>query len=326
MEFKYLNTFMTIVREGSFTKAASLLNYTVPAVTFQMQQLEQELSIKLFEKIGRKQVLSPAGEQLIPYAQEALLSVEKMKNLGSALKDLEGTLNLAMAETQLCYRMPSVLREFHKQAPRAKLFLRSMNCYDARDALLNGTIDLGVFYEDVQGTQSLICHEIEACSLSLVASPSTKEAFPDFITPDRHLDVPFLIDESNCIFRQIFEQYLKKKRITLGHTVELWSIPTIKNLVKNDMGISFLPTFTVQHELADGQLCSIETDLMKREITAVCAHHKNKWVSPLMDLFIRLCLKQELSAAGSHAQVQGPFDLQNPHFPVPDLSDLSDSD
>lgn len=291
MEFKYLHTFMTIVQEGSFSKAAGLLNYTQSAITFQMQQLEQELSMKLFEKIGRQMVLSPAGERLVPYAQEVLLSVEKMKSLNTRLEQLEGTLNMAMAETQLCYRLPAVLKKFHEKAPRAKVILRSMNCYEARDALISGSIDLGVFYEDVGGTQhSLTCYEIETCPLTLVASAATKEKFSDFITPDQHLGVPFLIDEPNCIFRQIFEQYLKEKNISLGHTIELWSIPTIKNLVESDMGISYLPTFTVEKELEDGRLRGIETDLRDRTITAVCAHHKNKWISPLMKLFIDLCL------------------------------------
>lgn len=295
MEFKYLNTFITIVQEGSFSKAAGLLGYTQSAITFQVQQLEQELSMKLFEKIGRQMVLSPAGEKLVPYAKEALLSVEKMKSLNTSLSQLEGTLTLAMAETQLCYRLPRVLKKFHEKAPRAKLILRSMNCYEARDALISGSIDLGVFYEDVGGTQSsLICHEIEACPLALVASPSTKALFPDFLTPGQHLDVPFLIDEPNCIFRQIFEDYLKERKITLGHTIELWSIPTIKNLVESDMGISYLPAFTVEQELAEGRLCSIDTALRDRTITAVCAHHKNKWISPLMELFIELCLESRL--------------------------------
>ncbi len=79
--------------------------------------------------------------------------------------------------------------------------------------------------------------------VALVASPETAKAFPDFVTPDRTLPVPFIINEPNCIFRQIFEEYLRKKSIVLDHTIELWSIPTIKNLVKNDVGVSFLPRF-----------------------------------------------------------------------------------
>ena len=67
MELKYLNTFKVIVEEGGFTKAAERLNYTQSTITFQIGQLEQELSVKLFERIGRKMVLTKAGERLIPY-------------------------------------------------------------------------------------------------------------------------------------------------------------------------------------------------------------------------------------------------------------------
>ena len=96
----------------------------------------------------------------------------------------------------------------------------------------------------------------------------------------------FIINETNCIFKQIFERYLQQKSITLGHTIELWSIPTIKNLVKNNIGISYLPKFAVQSELESGELVEIITDVTHSNITAVCAYHKNKWLSPAMKLFI----------------------------------------
>jgi len=104
---------------------------------------------------------------------------------------------------------------------------------------------------------------------------------------------PFNQPESRIrqpIFRQIFEQYLREKNIILDHTIELRSIPTIKNLVKNNVGISYLPTFTVEEELGTGELEAIHTDIGDKTITAVCAHHKNKWLSPLMQLFIDLCV------------------------------------
>ena len=63
MELKYLQTFRTIVDEGGFSKAAKKLNYTQSTITFQIGQLEQELSVRLFEKIGRTMVLTKAGEQ-----------------------------------------------------------------------------------------------------------------------------------------------------------------------------------------------------------------------------------------------------------------------
>lgn len=103
--------------------------------------------------------------------------------------------------------------------------------------------------------------------------------------------MPFIINEKNCIFRQIFEKHLGERSIILDHTIELWSIPTIKNLVKSNVGISYLPKFTVQEELDHGELVEIDTRISGNSISAICAHHENKWVSPLMKAFVDLCLE-----------------------------------
>lgn len=290
MDLKYLYTFRTIVGEGGFNKAAQKLNYTQSTITFQMNQLEQELSTCLFEKIGRKMVLTKAGESLIPYVDEILQSIDKLHSFESDLSEYQGDLRVGVAETQLCYRFPAILKEFHLKAPKARLFLRSMNCYDIRDELLNGTLDIGVFYEDVGGFgSSLVTYEIGTFPTILLASPETQRQFPDFIKPDQVLSLPLVINEPNCIFRQMFEEYLREKSIRLGHTIELWSIPTIKNLVASGVGITYLPLFTVQEELKTEVLKEIGTDMEEPAITAVCGHHKNKWISPLMQLFIDLC-------------------------------------
>ena len=63
MDLKYLETFKTIIEEGSYARAADKLGYTQSTITFQVQQLEQELSIKLFEKIGRRMQLTKAGKR-----------------------------------------------------------------------------------------------------------------------------------------------------------------------------------------------------------------------------------------------------------------------
>ena len=284
MELKYLNTFRVIVEEGGFSKAAEKLNYTQSTITFQIGQLERELSASLFEKIGRKMVLTKAGELLLPYVEEVLQAVNKLRCFESDLTECQGDLHVGVGESLLCYRLAGLLKELHLRAPKARLFLRSMNCYEIRDELLNGTLDIGVFYENVGGFgTALTTHPCGSYPVALVASPGVQRDFPDFITPNRLIPVPFIINEPNCVFRQIFEQYLRKKSILLDHTIELWSIPTIKNLVKNDVGISFLPRFAVQEELERGELLEIATDMPDTKITAVCGHHKNKWMSPLID-------------------------------------------
>lgn len=289
MDLKYLNTFRTIVEEGSFSRAAEKLNYTQSTITFQVGQLEEELSAKLFEKVGRRMVLTKAGEGLVPYVEEVLSSVDKLRCFQEDLDQCRGDLRIGVAETQLCYRMPPVLKEFCRRAPNARLFIRSMNCYDIRDELLEGKLDVGVFYADVGGFgDSLTTYPLETCPVILAGSPRTRAAWPDFVTPDRDIPVPLIINEPNCIFRQKLEGYLRDRAIRLDHTIELGSIPTIKGLVESDVGVTVLPRFAIEEELARGTLEEIPIPMEAPVLHAVCAHHKNKWLGPLVRLFLDL--------------------------------------
>lgn len=91
-------------------------------------------------------------------------------------------------------------------------------------------------------------------SLALVASPLLQDA--DFTQPDQHIPCSFIINEPQCVFRQLFESTLRQRRITLENTIELWSIESIKQCVAANLGISFLPRFAVERELSTGQLKS----------------------------------------------------------------------
>ncbi len=293
MDLKYLTTFKTIVDEGSFTAAAEKLHYTSSTITFQIDQLEQELSVKLFEKVGRKMVLTDAGKRLVPYVNEVFEAVDKLHFLDEDLANCEGELHIGAAETYLCYRLPKALKNFVNKAPKARLYIQSMNCYDIRDQLIDGSLDAGIFYQDVGGLEnSLTIYPLESFKVVLVASPATAAKFTDFTTPNQQHKIPLIINEPNCIFRQIFEEYLKNNNIILDHTIELGSIATIKNLVQNDVGVSFLPKFVVEEELKDGSLVEIKTNVTHNEITICCGHHKNKWISPLLQLFLD-CLISE---------------------------------
>lgn len=299
MEFKNLATFRTIVETGSFTAAAEKLNYTQSTITFQISQLEQELSAKLFEKVGRKMVLTAAGESLIPYVEEIFQSVNRLHYFERDLAECQGSLRIGVAETFLSYKLPPILKEFVRQAPKAKLFIQSMNCYDIRNALVTGDLDVGIFYQDVGGLgDSLTVYPLASYPVTLIASPNTAARFSDFFSPSQQLPIPLIINEPNCIFRQIFEGYLRGRAILLDHTIELGSIQTIKQMVVNDVGISFLPRFVVKEELKNGQLVEIPTGVEHAELTIACAHHKNKWISPLLRLFLD-CLNQAELAESS---------------------------
>ncbi|MDQ0204758.1 LysR family transcriptional regulator [Pectinatus haikarae] len=291
MDLRNLITVKTILEMGTFQNAAKRLNYTQSTVTFQVQQLEQELSIKLFEKIGRKMILTQAGKDILPYIDTIIQSTEQISNYGKGTLDLTGSLRIALPETLLVYKMQPVLKAFRKQAPNVRIHLQTLNCYTIRDKIMNNGADIGIHY-DVGGYTPAIRTEFLAnFSLSLIASPAIAADQTDFLTENQRKTTVLISNDSNSIFQKLFDHYLEEKNISIEQPIELWSIEAIKKCVISDMGIAFLPTFTVENELNKRALQALATDLNDQRITAVCAYHKNKWLSPAMELFICLLKK-----------------------------------
>lgn len=282
MDLRRFITFKTVVEEGSFAKAAQKLYCTQSTVTFHIQQLEQELAVQLFEKIGRRMILTPAGKKLLPEVHELTRVLQGIRQLAQQDTELTGDLRVVVGETLLAYKMPVVLQHFRMKAPQVRLFLQSMNCYAIRDALLSDAADLGIFYR-VGKDESLHMENLGEQSLVLVASPLCEDL--DFIKTSQHIPVSFIINEPECIFRQIFESTLRERCITLENTIELWSIESIKKCVASNLGVSYLPRFSVEQELASGILKELPFTGKPQEITALYAHHIDRTVSPAMRVF-----------------------------------------
>ena len=170
-----------------------------------------------------------------------------------------------------------------------------MNCYDIRDGLLAGELDVGLFYQEIGGLgDQLTTYPLGQCPVVLVAAPGVQALCPDFTAPGQRLPVPLLTNEPNSIFRQQFEGYLREKDIRMDHTIQLGSIPTIQHLVENEVGVTFLPRFAVEEALADGRLVELPVDMAAPTLSPVCAHHKGKWVSPLLQCFLDLVTQTPL--------------------------------
>lgn len=291
MDLRRFITLKTVVEEGSFVRASRKLCCTQSTVTFHIQQLEQELSLQLFEKIGRRMRLTKAGESIMPHVHEMTRVLEGIRQAAQQDAAPAGELRIAVGETLLSYKMPDVLRRFRMKAPQVRLSLQSLNCYVIRDALLADDVDLGVFYR-VGNDAALQIESFGDEPLVLVAAPQLPGM--DFTQPDQHLPTSFIINEPQCIFRQLFESTLRQRGITLGNTIELWSIESIKRCVASNLGVSYLPRFTVEEELRSGELQELPFSDPPLRITALCAYHAGKCVSSAMSLFME-CMRESLN-------------------------------
>lgn len=295
MDLRYLQTFKEIVQQGSFSKAAQKLAYTQSTITFHVDQLEKELDTALFEKVGRRMVLTKAGEEFVPYVEEVLTALEKMKNFQSNLAECKGTLRIGAPESLLCFRLPSLLKEFHQRAPKVHLYLKSMNSRAVQTALKEDRIDIGVFYlNQPTADDALVWEKGAQYPMILFGSPRVQQKYGEFVTPHQYFPLlSAIIQPMPGSLGQKFKTYLEEKDIRLGNMIEIRSTQTIINLAKNDVGICYLPEFVVHEEIRRGELVELETDMKASPIISAYGYRKQKWVSPAMQLFLDILQKRK---------------------------------
>ena len=288
MELKIFTTFKTIVRTGSFTKAARLLSYTPSTITFHIAQLEKLTGVPLFEKSGRRMILTKAGEELIPYVDEVLAAVKKVKSFQYGIATYQGTLTVGAPESLLCFRLPPLLKRLHAHAPRVDLRLRSLTSRDVVAALGDGQIDVGLAYTiQERDKENLAFRMFEECPVHFYTSVGAAVWCPNFREREMEInEMPLITMPHPGEIRQLSDDYLRQRGISFTNMIELRSTQTIINLVENDMGIALLPDHAARERMALGRLAAAQSDPMT--VTSYYGVHRNKWRSPAMNLFLEI--------------------------------------
>lgn len=288
MNTKNLITLNKILETGSFQKAAKQLNYTQSTVTFQIHQLEQELSIKLFNKIGRKMELTQIGKEILPLVDTILQATEQLNYYGKNLAEMTGILKLVIPDSILIYLMQPLIRRFLNLAPKIQLIVNSISSEDIDDAIINGNADIGINCDKGSYPDTIIHKQMSPFRACLVASSSFDSTQLDFITPHQKKSICMISNEPNGNYQKSINDYLAFKDITLNPYMKMQSIEAVKKSVMNNLGIAYIPIFAIRNELENGSFIQINTELDENLYTSVVVFNKNKWQSPQMKVFLKI--------------------------------------
>ncbi|BBD09994.1 transcriptional regulator, LysR family [Desulfovibrio ferrophilus] len=171
MELRQLKTFRVVAERGSFTRAAEDLHLAQSSVSAQIRALEEHLGVRLFDRLGRRVVLTEAGEKLLHFSRRMEQMADEMRSQLSGTGPLDGSLTIRMPETIGAEYMPDVVERFHAANPRAEL--NFINCDDAqlREELGTGRIDLAFLLIDGVNYANVAVDTLGIEPLVLVAAP-----------------------------------------------------------------------------------------------------------------------------------------------------------
>jgi DNA-binding transcriptional LysR family regulator len=305
MELRQLATFREVASALSFTRAAEALDYAQSSVSSQIQDLETELGTPLFERLGKRILLSDAGRRLQPYAERMLQLADEAKAAVPSAEEPAGPLTIVTPESLCIHRLPPVLAQFRARYPRVQVVFRTTDGSDIRRVLNEGRADMGFSYGEPQSLPDLITEPLVREPLALFAHPAhplTRKTRVD--TRMLHGET-LLLTEVGCVYRERFERVLAASGAHPANTVEFSSIEAIKQCVIAGMGLSLLPEVTVRDELARGRLAPLPWTEPDFGLVTVMAWHRDKWLSPALRAFIALS-REILAMPGGIAELTTP--------------------
>lgn len=288
MDVHQLKSFKTIVEKENFQDAAKELNYSLSAISYQMQQLEFELKFPLFEKIGRRMHPTEQALKLIPHIKRIEEEIEQIKLINAGSSKIEGSLTISISDSLITYVLQAVLKEFVEKAPCVLLKLKVKNCYEIQKDVIKNEIDLGVHYQvNGYGTQ-IKTVAIKDFKVGLMASAQFPKEEMDFNQKNQVKSCALITNDPNGVYQKFFREEMKKKNIDISQNIELWSIEATKRSIISQIGIAYLPHFVVKDELESGKMIEIPIQGFTPKITMIAAYHHQKWISPAMHLFLAI--------------------------------------
>lgn len=289
MELRQLMIFRELARQLSFTRTASALNYTQSNITAHIQALEASLGTPLFDRLGKKVVLTEAGQRLLPYAEQVLQLVDEARAQVGEEHGAEASLSIGSAETVLAYMLPPVIHACRERLPHLKLAFRLGTCAGLPGDLLEGRVSLAFLLER-PASKALVVEPLREEPILLVAPADHPLTGRSTIQPDEIQGETILLTERTCSYRNRFEERMGAA-VEANQIVEFSSLEAIKRCLFMGMGIAPLPRAVVDGDLREGRLAPINLAGPAMAVMTHIAWHKDKRMSPAMRAFRTLVLE-----------------------------------
>lgn len=287
MDLKQLKTFLVLSKIKNYTKTADELGYAQSSISAQIQQLEQELNTKLFDRIGKKIFPTAAGEMLIPYATEMLSLAANVKDRIDCNRSPHGQIVIGASESLCVSLLPEIINSFRNMYPAIELQLKLLNIDESVQQLTDNSIDIAFTIGNQVAHPSIVSSIKNPERILVLAAPTHPLASKDTIDVTDFNKQTFILTGSGCNYRAAFEYDLRSSGISYQVALEAASIQAIKEMTMSGLGLCVLPYLAVQKELDANLLCALPyNNDYKIYVQLFC--HNSKWISPYLSDFIGL--------------------------------------
>ncbi|WP_019449386.1 LysR family transcriptional regulator [Cupriavidus sp. BIS7] len=290
---RQLKVFETVARHMSFSRAAEELHLTQPAVSTQVRQLELHVGLPLFEQLGKRIYLTPAGTEMLHYSRSIIQQFREAEDAMAQLKGISGgRLNVAVISAG-DYFFPRLLAEFMNRHDAVTLNLAVHNREELLHQLSSNLTDVAVMVRPPEGMDT-IAESFAPHPYVIVAAPNHPLVGKRNIPLAGLAEEAFVSREKGSDTWNSMQEGFAGRLSNLRIAMEIKSTETIKQAVIANMGIAFLSAHTVGLELQTGKLAVLDIEGFPVMLNWYVVHRKNKRLPP-----VALAFKQFLMEEGA---------------------------
>jgi DNA-binding transcriptional LysR family regulator len=296
LNLNHLRVFRAVCETNSITAAARSLRISQPAASKQLAELQQALGVSLVERESRGVRLTAAGEVLGRHARRLFQEERAAEAAVRALLGLElGHLAVGASTTIGNYIVPALFGALHTAHPGVTLQLEIGNAASIQEQLLEGKLDLGLS-EGRIASEALRVEVFAHDEMVLIVAPDhplSRSTSGPTISPERLRELPLIVREHGSGTREVVEDALAQRGISLTPAMSLGSTEAIKNAVAEGVGVAFVSHLTVALELSSGRLrsLSLQDASIRRDLRLLTLEGKQP--SPIAREFLRLLRQNE---------------------------------
>lgn len=291
MDIRNLRTFIRVSELNNFTKAAQTLGYSQSAVTVQMQQLERELGIPLFDRIGKNIRLTQYGLNFVDCASHVIEAMEKAENFAVESKNMKGHIRFGIVDSILNACFISILPEFNKRYPNIDISLTVGSARDIEAKIRANELDICYMLDYKVPRKEWVRIREEVEPIIFVANPANALAAKKTVTFDDLIKENLILMPPGEGYRYLFDDELAKRNLFASPSVEIASTETTIKLLKEADYISLLPVFAVRNAVRAGELKVINVKDCNMHQWSQFVYLKGKALTPQLQIFVNTVLE-----------------------------------
>lgn len=286
MNFRKLKIFFETAKCLNMTKVAKSMYISQPSISQAVAELENDLNVKLFDRIGKKLYLTHEGEIYFEYSRRILNLYEEANNtIKNSVIGQKGKIVIGASTTIGIYILPEIIKEFNELYKNIEISLIIENTQIIEKLIMENKVDIALVEGNVTSTE-LEVQSVGKDELVFIANPKNPIFLKDEIILDDLEKEKFIMRELGSGTREIVENYLKNNGCNYNIHMELGNTEAIVRIVESGLGIACVSFKAIDDRINNGSIKDIKIKDVKISRDLYLIYHKDKFISKNMEIFI----------------------------------------